>query len=817
MDETFGEYIIRKGTERKKLPTNPNLQHSNSDTNLVILKLNEKKEQNIKNENYLVFYNEKKKNHEKCSSCNICHHIKKMIRKDKRRLSDYIVNNEKYVKLFGNSRYTNKPPSLFVKDEKKKLGQKKVGLIPLPLKSKKKMKSKEDHKQLYDLQRSIVMMRRFQYNHHVKGGLIKEYTQKRINISDIIRIQRWWKKILKIIKIQKYFRGYYMRKEICAVKKLFDLMNKFENFLLRFNLKICFHKILQYIIIKKKDFKNNGKLNICYISKKYISNVSNKLEFIQNKVSSYILIKRLKEDLKKTSNKNITINKIYLNQNQYTTKKITNSEKELKKITLIQQFFKKRFKHLKEYNNFSSNMFLSIPLKKSITFLSSKYYISKIILIKYEKQIIFLQNKIRDYLNKQKIKQLYIITKPKIENIILNNINSTIDNEIIEYKMKSISNNNINNNLLLNSSFKISSELNGYISKIYKKNIKNIQKQTECYSYFTKNIYRIIPSTPNLGFINLLTLYITKKTREIIFYRLKYNIFIPVHSTFYVQTLQRNLKFYLSNPQKGKKIKSLLEKVFPELQNNQNNITINKILSNLTPSQQKILQNSNIYSSIEQDFIDYLCLFSKYDKKLSNEHFIRERLKHSNLVNTNIFSLTKFLDDEYDNLVNGKYCLKCYQKKENCHCTKKSTDDDDDYIDMDFPTDEFSSKTLVNHFEYDSTKCKGILIKRKPKMEEAYEDPITNMIIDNGKKLKGNPIISDKIESLNDSNHDSNNNFKNDKIYKTSVQTNKSIAELKALYHNDTQKNKSNQVLIRDSNYEDSEGSLKNDKSKIFY
>ncbi len=61
MDETFGEYIIRKGTERKKLPTNPNLQHSNSDTNLVILKLNEKKEQNLKNENYLVFYNEKKK------------------------------------------------------------------------------------------------------------------------------------------------------------------------------------------------------------------------------------------------------------------------------------------------------------------------------------------------------------------------------------------------------------------------------------------------------------------------------------------------------------------------------------------------------------------------------------------------------------------------------------------------------------------------------------------------------------------------------------------------------------------------------------
>ena len=61
MEESLGEFIIRKGNERKKLPTNPNLQHSNSDTNLVILKLNEKKDQILKNDNYLFFFNEKKK------------------------------------------------------------------------------------------------------------------------------------------------------------------------------------------------------------------------------------------------------------------------------------------------------------------------------------------------------------------------------------------------------------------------------------------------------------------------------------------------------------------------------------------------------------------------------------------------------------------------------------------------------------------------------------------------------------------------------------------------------------------------------------
>ena len=49
-------------------------------------------------------------------------------------------------------------------------------------------------------------------------------------------------------------------------------------------------------------------------------------------------------------------------------------------------------------------------------------------------------------------------------------------------------------------------------------------------------------------------------------------------------------------------------------------------------------------------------------------------------------------------------------------------------FDVDIPNDEFTAKSLINHFEYDSTKVKGVLIKRKPKIEEAYEDPITHMI-----------------------------------------------------------------------------------------
>ena len=1556
MNETFGEYIKRKSIEKRKLPTNPTLSHSNSDTKLIIIKLNEKREKNKKNEKYF-----QKKNHEKCSSCNICHHIKKMIKKDKRRLSDYIINNEKYVKLFGNSRYTNKPPSLFVKDEKKKINQKNFGLIPLPLKPKKKIKNKEDHQKLYDLQRSIVMIRRFQYHQKVKvnNNNIKDYfSPKKMNINDIVKIQKWWKKIFKVIKIQKYFRGYFMRKEILAVKKLFCLMNKFENFLLKLKGRKSFLKIIQFVSIKKpiyniqegyfqkndliinkniidniiliqslfrkflskkkRNFMSNKKFkfipynknffmskksynkilldkkieliqkkireylknkkpiikkkidpyilnkkivsrpnpeakriqkwfkrnyeflcneknksgffpkenkwefytktkidensinnlfiqrkknydnynemleekglrsnkiiypftsincyisklrridlinkiekiqnftkkkvikynrnispvfgsysykiylsiknqniinfihlikhgmiiknmkkiikykpinnynnddinkiisiqkfyknhyysqrknikkvykfynqkgyfsdkirrknncdeikflqnsfknylinlekkkdvidktnlnkyfssplnyinnfesnkegsNICFITKKYITNVSDKLKSIQSKVTSFILVKKLKKEYNNSS-KYPLINKINLNENQLYTKIIFRLEDSINKIKLIQNFYKERYNYfnenilpnnfeeslktyseknkiinnnsLKKYNSkndtskmklnneklinnyktsnkLNENQILTLfdnlkrnkkpvpninnnyiskkrieliagktylsdyniptqipclslcllgknrlinniefikkiqfhfrnykkrieniikkPSKHELMFselndnneedkfyifnnnkskksrnekkMNNKFdsenikinyhnygYITKIRLRDSNKQIkkiqnvfksfssftsqdkvniennkifkenklkpisncyiskirinkdirkkyienvhynikiikkpnfnnenninkedldnekktlsnksinyiskvrynnnsvlilriqnyfkkinsfhknltnpnehfqfklnissignitkirknnsnkemgkiIMIQNNIKLYLLKQKkekeIKnkqitithklipsQLFIskitllnnekeikkiqnkfismiankrqesfntisrfsIKKSKTKNIILENNNENfndLDNQIIrknDKKDKSLSynleNNFIDNNYLYYSLHSFP-EFSGFISKIYKINIYKINKQLNSNSYFTKKIYKTKSLPPNLDFINLLKLYITKKTQELIFYKLKYNSFLQIENSFYIKTLQRNINFYLSNPKEGKKVKIFLEKVFPELKTEKSKTIINKILSNLTLSQQKQLQNNNIYTSIEEDFINYLNLFSKYDKKLSNENFIRERLKQSNLTNTNIFTLTKFIDDEYDNLVNGKYCIKCYQKRENCHCTKKSTDDEEDYIDIEIPNDELSLKTMINHFEYDSTKCKGVLIKRKPKIEESYEDPITNMIVDK-KKLNKNYI--QKIES--DSNNSSNNSLKGNKGLKNNNLTNKSIAELKALYHNDNNKNKSNQVLIRDSNFNEND------------
>ena len=61
---------------------NINLHYSNSDTNLLLLK-NEKEKENLEKNTE----KNTKKNHLNCSSCEICHHIKHMIREDKKKLN----------------------------------------------------------------------------------------------------------------------------------------------------------------------------------------------------------------------------------------------------------------------------------------------------------------------------------------------------------------------------------------------------------------------------------------------------------------------------------------------------------------------------------------------------------------------------------------------------------------------------------------------------------------------------------------------------------------------------------------------------------
>ena len=258
-------------------------------------------------------------------------------------------------------------------------------------------------------------------------------------------------------------------------------------------------------------------------------------------------------------------------------------------------------------------------------------------------------------------------------------------------------------------------------------------------------------------------------------------------------------------------------KIFPNLYSRK---SVNILIASLNKENEKHIINTNIYNSIEPDFINYICSFSKYDKHLSNSIFIEARLKNSKLLNTNIFNITRFIDDEYNNLINGKYCLKCYLDKNKCICNKKNEEeyyyDDEDGIDIDFDIDYYNK----NKFEYNRTKCKGTTINRKPKDEEVYEDPITNLILKNKEDYVDSrgQIANYKINSTNlsgsqfGSNSSFGTNFNSKILNKiknnissenNSLNNSKNISKIKAIYHQNNNKKKENMILIKNNENDD--------------
>ena len=132
---------------------------------------------------------------------------------------------------------------------------------------------------------------------------------------------------------------------------------------------------------------------------------------------------------------------------------------------------------------------------------------------------------------------------------------------------------------------------------------------------------------------------------------------------------------------------------------------------------------------------------------------------------------------------------------------------------MDIEFDPFYFTKHEN--EYDSTKWKDISIKRKPKAEEIYEDPITHLIIKTKDNLnEGQKITVSKVNSINNTNESyfgtiTNSSFnskilnkiKNDLDNESSMNNSRNIAKIKAIYHQSTGKKKENLILIKNNDY----------------
>ena len=458
--------------------------------------------------------------------------------------------------------------------------------------------------------------------------------------------------------------------------------------------------------------------NYYYLSKITKINFDDKVKTIQNNFLKY-------SNIKKANNEILNEGKILLNQKQRNIYGFLATKIRLGPMISIYKELNKTFKKPIINNN----------------------YISKISYYDNNKDIIFLQKNIKDKIKKNNDKII-------LRRNILKNYGDKSE------KKSSNKNNNYGNNInnkskeINSSKLKIDNDiisLGLYLSKSYKRIMYKRQVVKNCFISKMKKIPEDTRQV-NIKFLLLTSLFITKNFQQYIFNVIfKNNNNENFEYPFYLSTMIRVLKYLQSNRYQGNNVQTLFHKIFSEY--NSNNTIKKDLILLLTETKENDLRNTNIYNNIDQDFLNYIIGFSKFDKKLNNEKFLSVRLNNTTFHNTNIFTITKFIDDEFDNFLCGKYCYKCYLDSKTCKCFKSNDESTDEALDLGL-NDNYNPKNSIKFFEYDNNKTRGTLIQGKPKIDD--KDKIITRHNFNNKESKKNLIEESKK---------SNSPFKSKKKY----------------------------------------------------
>ena len=380
MEEKYGDYIKRKKQMLSRTSTSSKrtrkLRKSNSDTNFFVYQQTERRT--------ITYENLKKKSkiqqheHKDCEYCDLCHNYSRIERSNKNMLSDYIQDNLKGLRLFGNYRYKNTSPIKFVEDNKAMLPNNQMGLVPLPSHAKKRQGSTGEKTQLYNVQRNIVMLRRMQYNKKITTsnyysnlntiGQTAYYNESNNYASEMRLIQRWWKHLNKIVLLQKTFRGYLIRKQVNSIVKLNDFMKNFEGTLIIIYLRQAFFKIKSTNFLSKNLFighknqsnsiKNPNDCGFASKERKYLSeNLREKIVKIQNATRQMRARKKKSLFLRESK---FTVR----NSNAFISKKIlsVSRKKAEKNILKIQRCFREYIRFVKDMRRVPVNIWESCCL-----------------------------------------------------------------------------------------------------------------------------------------------------------------------------------------------------------------------------------------------------------------------------------------------------------------------------------------------------------------------------------------------------------------------------------------------------------------------
>ena len=523
-----------------------------------------------------------------------------------------------------------------------------------------------------------------------------------------------------------------------------------------------YYNNIKHISFRNKniDSNNNNINNSSHITKERIINVNDKFLFLQ-KMIKYYIIKRIA--IKSH------INKKYINVNYLITKENLKMNDCISKISHFQTIYKNQYKKNKNniidyeehsiddssYDDYTDrdNKTLRqltyrnrIPKRRCpglyITKIRKKENINKNInncnnIMQHQEGILITKK--RYYNNENQIKKIQNLIKKRRNPDIL--LQRPLTNN---YNFFSINTDSYDDEFLF------SKKMNNYDyqSKIRKYNIddkiKKIQKKFLEYNNISKNkinsykkeknkiclITKYLKKDDNIKQINikfllLISLFIKKNIQQYIFYLLKQDL-KNFEYPFCLNTIYRVLKYLNSNDYKGNTVKIILNNI---LKNINSNYTIKKdLILLLNKEQESQLRDINIYELKENVCLDYIFGFSAFDKNLTNEKFLNIRLNNTKFYNTNIYTITKFIDDEFENFVKGKYCFKCYLDLNICKCSKEDLTDESLDIEI---NDDYNPKNSIKFFEYNINKDNGTIIKVKPKIEQNREIITKNKLINN--------------------------------------------------------------------------------------
>ena len=167
------------------------------------------------------------------------------------KFSKFATNKKDDLKLMINSQTKEK---VSIKDFLENSSNDINKLTPIPFINKRKIKNEEEKKELKNLERNVVLMRRLEYSNKIKENKLKK---------------KYNNKTRQIIFLQKMIRGYLVRKVIFQINIINDSLKKFF-----FLIKICvwkkyFNKIKYNIsqIWSKNNMKNYLETDLMKINK----------------------------------------------------------------------------------------------------------------------------------------------------------------------------------------------------------------------------------------------------------------------------------------------------------------------------------------------------------------------------------------------------------------------------------------------------------------------------------------------------------------------------------------------------------------------